>query len=62
MYKRYKRIIFFQDGYSGPMCSNQIDFSSKCNGGEFYNEDDDSCISCFCMGIPSDIQGSVTRF
>ena len=37
-----------------------MDFPSKCNGGEFYSAEDDSCISCFCMGIPSDVLGTPT--
>ena len=37
-----------------------MDFPSKCNGGEFYSAEDDLCISCFCMGIPSDVQGTPT--
>lgn len=38
-----------------------MDFPSKCNGGEFYSEEDDLCISCFCMGIPSDVLGTPTQ-
>ena len=52
--------IFFQVGFSGPKCTNQINFlpTSRCAEGEFYSSNDDRCIDCFCMGIPLDSEGT----
>ena len=33
----------------------------RCPMGEFYSTDEDECISCFCMGIPADNEGTPTQ-
>ena len=55
--------FFFQVGFSGPKCTNQINFlpTSRCAEGEFYSSNDDRCIDCFSMGIPLDSEGTLVQ-
>ena len=50
----------FQVGFSGPKCTNQINFlpTFRCAKCEFYSSNDNRCIDCFCMGIPVDSEGT----
>jgi hypothetical protein len=63
------RYIFFasQPGFSGAFCDQEIlvpdssNSNKDCLESEFYSEEDEMCISCFCMGIPSDDFGTPTQ-
>ena len=49
-----------KSGFTGTLCTS-ISTSLRCPVGEFYSNDEDECISCFCMGIPADNEGTPTQ-
>ncbi len=56
----------FQSGFTGNLCQTAVSSpaqpaTSRCSEHEFYSSEDDRCISCFCMGIPSDSEGTPTQ-
>lgn len=50
-----------KSGFTGTLCSVSSSISLRCPVGEFYSNDEDECISCFCMGIPADNEGTPTQ-